>query len=543
MLRKTYQLMQKTRGVVIDARENIWRKGGRTIGSSFKKQGFQGSISFLSCPVDLWPGDPARGADLTSFALLSRDDFLCTLFSAYGERELDPAFHTFQWLLDVRAVGTDEARRAAARLVTLWTRGNLGATIDQQSFSVMNERLRRLVGCYSFFEPVLGDDDRKMIMDGVISSLYFLKKALSGATLSIDILELTSAILTIGLAASMPPFDMIPVLKKMERAVQMTVLVDGGPVTRRPGDLPHLLKIFVDLKNSFESAMTPVPVFIAHAIDKMAPGLRALRLGDGRMTTFQGGGLSIASEIDAILYHVGGSVATPLTLPYTGFERLAAGPSIIVMDAGRSPSGAGHHASTSAFEWSAAGTRVVVNCGTHATDPLWRDLLAATSAHSTLTMGHQDNTAVTGLADVDILRDDRGGISTVEIVHNGYETRNGFIHARKIILSQDGFQIKGEDRMETSVAPVSPLDYTIRFHLHPSVSAVMVHGTPREKSIISLSLPDGAIWQFHSNSDVLTVEDSVYLAETGKPVKTRQIILSGQIKSASKKIQWRFEAI
>ena len=545
MLRKTYQLMQKTRVIMEDAGEQMFRMGGYIPrGAATRKPTTYGvPVSFLISPAFLCTlGDAKRGADLARFAVQSQHDFLQNLFSPSGSRDLDPTFHTFQWMRDLMADGSDTARRAAGKLTALWMRGNDVLSSDVMAPAVSYQRIRHIIAGYEFYQSSLSPDEQSIIVSGTMNHLYPLKRILQSSNDSIDLLHIAASILMIGMITGMPAYDINTVLKQMDQAVQRVVLVDGGPITRRPSDLPDLLKIFVELRHVFETAAIPVPSFIAHAIDKMAPALRAMRLGDGGMAVFHGGSVSNPMMIDDVLRQVGGSSGMPVTLPYTGFERLAAGPSIVVMDAGRAVMAAGHHASTTAFEWSAADVRVVVNCGKHATDPLWGDLLAATSAHSTVTMGHQDNVPVTGLADVDILRDDRNG-SVIEVIHNGYQTRNGFIHARKISLSRDGLLLSGEDKMDTSVPPLESLDYTIRFHLHPNVSPVLVHGGPRDKPTISLTLADGAVWQFRQDGDAITLEDSVYLGDTGKPVKSRQIVISGQITQASKKVQWRFEAV
>lgn len=545
MLRKTYQLMQKTRGLMEDAGEQMFRMGGYVPrgGVARKPASYGVPVSFLVSPPFLWAvGDVKRGADLARFAVQSQHDFLQNLFSPSGSRDLDPTFHSFQWMRDLMADGGDTARRGAAKLTALWMRGNDVLPPDVMDPTVSYQRIRHIAAGYEFYQSALSSDEQSVIVSGTMNHLYPLKRALQSGGAPIDLLHIAASILTIGIVTGMPAYDMNAVLKQMDQIVGRVVLVDGGPITRRPSDLPDLLKMFVELRHVFEAASIPVPSFIAHAIDKMAPALRALRLGDGGMAVFHGGSVSTPMMIDEILHYAGGSVGMPATLPYTGFERLAAGPSMIVVDAGRAVMRSGQHASTTAFEWSAAAVRVVVNCGKHATDPLWGDLLAATSAHSTVTMGHQDNVPVTGLADVDILRDDRNG-SMVEVIHNGYQTRNGFIHARKISLSRDGLLLGGEDRMETSVPPLEPLDYTIRFHLHPDVSSVLVHSGPREKSMVSLTLPDGAVWEFRQDGDQIALEDSVYLGDTGKPAKSRQIVISGQITQASKKVQWRFEAV
>src|SRR6202012_5774305 len=76
--------------------------------------------------------------------------------------------------------------------------------------------------------------------------------------------------------------------------------------------------------------------------------------------------------------------------PYSGFQRLAAGRAIAVLDCGKTPEGAfanQAHAGCLAFEFSTGPQRLVVNCGAAPEGQAgWDSALRATAAHSTLTV-------------------------------------------------------------------------------------------------------------------------------------------------------------
>src|SRR3546814_17978233 len=69
-------------------------------------------------PRDPWPGESARGEELL------RDESGMSAAFARGTAETDTVrlawLHGFGWLRDLRAMGGDEARRAARALVATW---------------------------------------------------------------------------------------------------------------------------------------------------------------------------------------------------------------------------------------------------------------------------------------------------------------------------------------------------------------------------------------------------------------------------------------
>ena len=118
----------------------------------------------------------------------------------------------------------------------------------------------------------------------------------------------------------------------------------------------------------------------------MAPMLRFFRHGDGGLALFNGAWEGDRTLIDLVLARSGSSESAPTMALASGFQRLAAGTSLVIADAG-SPPGRGMdgiaHAGTLSFEMSAAHERLIVNCGTYPGAPRdWRHFMRYTAAHS-----------------------------------------------------------------------------------------------------------------------------------------------------------------
>ena len=123
---------------------------------------------------------------------------------------------------------------------------------------------------------------------------------------------------------------------------------------------------------------------------KPLPPCAALRHGDGGLALFNGTKEDLPSLIDLVLAQAGRARGASSSLSASGLYRLAAGKSLLFVDAGApTPPGLDQfaHAGTLGFEFSVGKERLIVNCGAApAVAGEWRDALRSTAAHSTLTI-------------------------------------------------------------------------------------------------------------------------------------------------------------
>lgn len=529
MLKKTYRLMQQTRALLTG--------GGESAGDNVVFLGARaGAQDLVAAPQDLWPGDPSRGHDLMACVEKMNDDALAVMVSPQGLMDVDLSFHAFEWLADLKAVGSHEARAVAARLILAWMDQNRLTHRAIGGAELSAARMMRILGHYSFYAPGMRGADRARVCGMIVEQMRVWRRGpLPRSYEALEQLYVSAA----GLAAQIALHGSVGSdlfwIRRLEQAMNIVILVDGGPMTRRASDLPPLLRLCLDLRHTYEASAIPVPSMLAHAIDRVVPALQFFQMGDGMLSAFHGGVVGDRARIRQYLKQARVNMAVPATLPYTGFERLQGGDTVMIVDAG--PAGLAHHASTTAFELSVGAERVVVNCGQHGSDPAWRDLLAATSAHSTLALDHQDNRVPEQTSDVEITRADSDMGPWLEITHNGYRTRNGFMHTRRLWVHEDGTSVEGEDHVTTAVPPLEAMPCILRFHLHPRIRAVL------EGARVVLTFADGTRWIFEGGGGDVCLEESVYLAGTGRPVKTQQIVLSKNIASARHEFKWVFRGV
>jgi uncharacterized heparinase superfamily protein len=241
-----------------------------------------------------------------------------------------------------------------------------------------------------------------------------------------------------------------------------------------------------------------------------------------------------------------------MLLEETGFQRLQAGRTVVIADAGAPsaargrdvasglPRGAdrGAHAGTLSFEMSIGRDRLVVNCGAApAAETDWRDALRATAAHSTLVLGDTNSAELReeGLGRrperVEADRHESNGAQWLEASHDGWRKPFGVLHRRRLYLNETGDDLRGEDVLEVVEAGQKLPAFLIRFHLHPSVTAQL----QIDEHTVLLRLPSNAFWRLRANGAKVTLEESVYLGG-GEARRSQQVVLAAE--PDAKTVQW-----
>jgi len=103
-------------------------------------------------------------------------------------------------------------------------------------------------------------------------------------------------------------------------------------------------------------------------------------------------------------------------------------------------------------------------------------------------------------------------------------------------MPAEGGALAGRDALvPTGRRKRGDLPFTLRFHLHPAVTASEPDG-PR----IVLVLPQGAAWLFEiEDAATLTVEDSIFFASPGGARRCRQIVVQSHTAQGAE-LRWRF---
>ncbi|AUC93980.1 heparinase [Bradyrhizobium sp. SK17] len=542
------------------ARSMIARASGSTVVLSRLWPGRTDRL--IIAPHDLRTADATRAAEIYA----GRFVFAGKIVTCHGRSifDLEPpsedweaALLGFGWLRHLRAADTALTRANARSLVDDWISNQARKRPLERRADV---RARRVISLLSQAPLVLGDTDGKFYrkyLRGLAREIRYLRYS----TLDNDgvpRLQVLIALCYASLCLANQARNIKTATRRLSDELQRQILPDGGHISRNPGALVELLSDLLPLRQTFAARNIAPPPALLNAIDRMMPMLRFFRHGDGSFALFNG--MSTApSDLVATLLAYDDTRGVPMaSMPHTGFQRLDAGNTALIIDTGPPPPpSVSHdaHAGCLSFELSSGVSRIVVNCGMPSTGrDNWRPFARSTAAHSTLTY-HDTSSCqfvelsamkrllrgapiTSGPANVESYREAVPDGDVLTASHDGYLSRFGVIHRRVLMISQDGTRLEGED----SLAPApggrirgSEADFALRFHLHPSVKASRLS----DARGVMLVLPNRDVWTFEAMDDKVDLEDSVFLAGNDGPRRTSQIVIRQDARQAAT-IRWSF---
>jgi uncharacterized heparinase superfamily protein len=337
------------------------------------------------------------------------------------------------------------------------------------------------------------------------------------------------------------------------RALAAAQFEDGGLMTRSPEEQLLLVDRLGLVRAAYSAAKQGLPDALENAASAALAALHGVTMGDGALSSWQGGNPGDPARLAALVEGCGLRARPLRQARGWGYQRLSALGTIIVVDAAPPPSqrmAATGCASTLGIEISDGAQRLVVNCGGPGSVPteLSDDLVQAlrsTAAHSTLTLGDTNSTAILpdgtlgkGVADVAIERSEDNDSSRIEASHDGYVKGFGLVHQRRLSLGNDGKEVRGEDRLVAKgrrrIREAAP--YAIRFHLAPGIEAT-VTADGMGALLRSAGAPP---WNFRCRGAMLQVEESLFIDGHGKPIPTLQLVVVGETSAIGGEIAWQF---
>jgi uncharacterized heparinase superfamily protein len=514
-------------------------------------------------PQDLRTADATRAAEIYAgrFAFAGKV-VICDRRSVF---EMTPpsdewavVLLSFSWLRHLRAAESAITRANARSLIDEWI--NLQGGWHPLGWRL--DILSRRTICWLNQAPfVLQDADARFYRRFIRSlsrQVRYLRRSLKASRDGLPRLQAVIALTYAALCLQGQSGALRAVARRLSDELNTQILPDGGHISRNPGTLIELLVDLLPLRQLFSARHLQPPTALNNAIDRMMPMMRFFRHADGNFAQFNGMGPTPVDLLATVLAYDDARGTPVANAPHSGYHRIDAADTALLMDSGRPPPIAVSqeaHAGCLSFELSWKAHRLVINCGLPAVNKEnWRQVARATAAHSTVTFNETSSCQffdsrwcrrllfgipiIAGPRRISVERGHDADALSLRATHDGYARSFGVFHSRAIRLSPDGRALEGEDSFAPAkglMLPAGADEFAIRFHLHPAIKANRLadgHG-------VILLLPDRDVWSFATYGEMVEIEESVYLAGPDGPRRTVQIVIYGHARREPT-VRWIF---
>ena len=525
--------------------------------------------AFVSHPEPKTIGNFARGQQMVAGNFQFAGDVIEAPGTAIWQISREPhvieELHGCSWIDDLAAAGSAEGQRTLQAWVAEWIRLYGAGSGPGWRPDLTGQRLIHWIS--HAIAIMRGQDKRatENFLRSLARQANFLSQSWRSAPAGLPRFQAITGLIYAGLALEGLDGFLAPNVKRLGRECARRIGPDGSIHSRNPEDLMEVFSLLVWAKLVLEdTGHTPDPRHLA-ALERIAPTLRILRLGDGSLVRFHGGGPGKEGQLDQALAESG--IRTQTTMETRmGYARLASGRTVAVLDAAAPAAGAASaraHASTLGFEMSSGRIPMIVNTGPgRYFSENWSQDARETPAHSTLsiqgasssdfwTPGFAGDTFGERLSrrPAKVSVDRANDVSGVWVLatHDGFGPGFGLTHERRMFLSPNGRDFRGEDTLypkgpKAARVLKSRLDrqsdhlrFTLHFHLHPNVEASL----DMSGHAVSLKLKSEEIWVFRQTGGSLALDEATYLdQERFTPRKTTQIVVHGVLDEDRAQVTW-----
>tara|TARA_X000001036_G_scaffold118294_1_gene111763 strand:+ start:1 stop:1647 length:1647 start_codon:yes stop_codon:yes gene_type:complete len=462
------------------------------------------------------------------------------------QREL----HDFLWL---NLIDRKNDGKSLQKIIDIWMLKHSKYKRNIWESSVLS---RRIISWILNVDIILNNDSfyfKKNFLNSIIAQTNHLKKNIKFEKNYSKRLEILTALLLSGLVFKEYLDNFNIAMKELDRLVKNYFDDSGFPLTRNPSDLIFFSKYLILCKECIKDAQQYVPDFLDTIINKNLECIKNISTPDNRTPLFNGGTEENLGKLNKFLDDLDYKSKDKKNI-IGGIYTFALKNNAIFLDAGEPPRkdfSKSYQSGPLSFEYYLDGEKIITNCGFGSNISSKAELLSRlTSAQSTLTLG---DTSVTKFERNKLVNRIFGNsikntfkINNLDFVedkdqvkfvasHNGYEKKFGCIHKREIAIEKLNGRLIGYDEI-TKKKDGKPLNYSLRFHLYPGLTAVKTMGG--NSILVQIAKNKSLIFTILDESILL--EKSIFLGGN-KILDNTCVTVSGNLVNKNKTIHWEIK--
>ena len=458
--------------------------------------------------------------------------------------------HSFLWL---NLIDRKNDGRSLQKIIDVWMLKHSKYKRKVWESSVLS---KRIISWILNVDIILNNGSfyfKKNFLNSIISQTNHLKKNIKFEKNYSKRLEVITAILLSGLVFKEYINNFNIGIKELEKLTKDYFDDDGFPLTRNPSDLIFFSKYLLLCKECIKDAQQYIPEFLDIIINKNLKCIKEILTPNNQIPLFNGGTENNLEFFDKLLDDLDYKPKNKKKI-IGGIHSFNIRNNAIFFDAGEPPKkdfSKSYQSGPLSFEYYLDGKKIITNCGFGSNISSKAELLSRlTSAQSTLTL---DDTSVTKFERNKLINRAFGNsikntfkINNLDFVedknqikftasHNGYEKKFGCIHKREISIEKQNGKLIGSDEI-IKKKDGKPLNYSLRFHLYPGLTAVKTMGG--NSALIQISKNKSLIFTILDESILL--EKSIFLGGN-KILDNTCVTVSGNLVNKNKTIHWEIK--
>ena len=506
-------------------------------------------ISFI--PESLWGGDPDNGKKIVDGFMNFNGESIVFDKQIWkknkGSRSWNEELFCFDWIKDVKALGTNKARIFLRDNIREWLR--LKNRWDPFSWEtkILSKRLCFLMSNMSFFYETADESFQKKFAKSLNKQAIHLINVFKKKKLGSEKIFTAKAIIISALSFRNLSSKLKIGIKLLIDTLNSDIMEDGMHYLRSPSEQFIFLQSLIDIKNYLGSSKIVIPKDLNENIYRIASTLKFFKIANGELAIFNKFQYVESYQVNEVLKRSNSKLKTPNTLNSSGFQRINENRLTLIMDCG-TPSIEKTHASSLSFELSHGNEKIVVNCGSpFVSNKELNEAMRSTAAHSTVSIDNINSSDIffeknttTRLAKVWSEKLERDNNFWINSAHTGYKDLFGLIHNRKVHIDSKNLIIRGQDYFSrpTKSYNLTPKKLFLRFHIHPDVK---LSATASKKKVV-LKLKNNLGWEFICSEPKIEINEGIYFGEKKLKKNNHHILISEKIVP-DKKIKWLFRMI
>ena len=456
-------------------------------------------------------------------------------------------FHCFDWLRDLRATSSSKSALYAREIIKKWIKNhNTWSPLEWRS-DILGRRISCLLSNLTFFFSSADSKFQELLIMSVCKQGHFLVKNNLQDLFGHQRIEGVKGL--IALSSSLETFKKYRnnSIKLLIREINNQVLDSGCHYLMSPSKHLEFLINLLDIKNYLATIKFKIPQEVDYAIKIMSRVIKLFRHSNGTLAKFNNSNYISKKIIDQVLVRANFKAKRKTQETYSGFHRISSNKLNFIMDCS-SPVIEDIYAGALSFELSIGKQLLVVNCGSpKIKNKVLRNALKSSAAHSTACIDNVNSSNIlnntnknTRVANVWSKLYQKDNSFWIDSAHSGYKHYFGVIHSRRIHIDSSKKIVRGQDcftRTKSNYGHI-PKKYYIRFHLHPRLE---INVTRSQKKAL-IKLPDGSGWEFICSEPKVFINESVYLSDKQKILKSNHILIKDNFLP-ERKIKWLFKQI